>query len=371
MKPFLFRLGLFASPFIAAICAELFILPIDFFTFRAWEALRTEGTTITAGKYYPNSTLTKEEVGRTAHHTIYATPRTVTWTIDRHGYRKHNTDRKMEIVLVGDSFIAGDGLDQHEMLSEQLEQRLDMGVYPVAPANINDYINLPRFCDNPPSIVVLQKVENLTEHLRKIKVRPFKQTMWRMRQWLSEFSMIRFMDRTQNRLCKAIMLNYSKARIRDWMGLSTLNPESVKELNGKPFILSPPDGFLDSKTDYIQHVVNMLIQYKQELAKRGVRFIFMPVPNKETVYYRLLNLEKAPDFMDRLIAASRQAGIETIDLKQAFDAAVQADINRPLYLPDDSHWNEYGVQIAADLLTEQISKPVMAASPGGTPPPAP
>ena len=38
-KSFVIKLTLFLFPFILALFIELFILPIDFFTFRAWEAL--------------------------------------------------------------------------------------------------------------------------------------------------------------------------------------------------------------------------------------------------------------------------------------------------------------------------------------------
>ena len=39
MKKFFFKSILFLVPFFVVIGIELFVLPIDFFTFRVWEAL--------------------------------------------------------------------------------------------------------------------------------------------------------------------------------------------------------------------------------------------------------------------------------------------------------------------------------------------
>jgi len=39
MRRLLARLSLFVSPFLLALCLELFVLPVDVFTFRIWEAL--------------------------------------------------------------------------------------------------------------------------------------------------------------------------------------------------------------------------------------------------------------------------------------------------------------------------------------------
>ena len=40
MAKFILKLFVFLLPFIAAVFVELFILPIDCFTFRLWEALK-------------------------------------------------------------------------------------------------------------------------------------------------------------------------------------------------------------------------------------------------------------------------------------------------------------------------------------------
>ena len=367
MKKFFLKLGLFLLPFIIVIAVELFVLPVDFFTFRVWEAIRVEGTSLTPGKFYPCMHIEKEEVGRFAHHTKYEVKKKCTWITDQYGYRKAPTDKKINIVIVGDSFVAGDGLDQQEMLSERLEKRLGMGVYPVATANINDFLNMPKFYNNPPSIVILEKLEETTQRLKRIKEKPFKRFSWSIRQKLCENSVIRFIDITQNRASKAIFLHYLQARIRDWMGLRTFNSSSVKQLGDKPFIIIPPGVSDKDKKAKLDKIISQLVKYRDMFSKRGIRFIFMPMPVKSTIYHHIAGLEEEPTFLNELVAAAEEAGIEVIDLKDAFNKALEQNSNLMLYIADDSHWNGQGVKIATELLVEQIQNTTLTKSGGSIP----
>ena len=122
MRKFLFKSNLFLLPFFLALCLELFILPIEFFTFRVWEAIwvRKYGK-ILHGPFYPNIEITKIEEGDLAAHTRFAIKKKVRWMTDRYGYRKQNTDlQKHEIVIIGESNIAGSNLTQEDILSEVL-----------------------------------------------------------------------------------------------------------------------------------------------------------------------------------------------------------------------------------------------------------
>ena len=138
MRKFLAKSTLFLLPFVLAIGIELFILPIDFFTFRVWEALviRKYRNSL-PGQFYPNMEVTKIEEGDMAHHTKFAYKRKVKWITDRYGYRKQNTNRsKHQVVIIGDSNIAGSGLTQEDILSEVLEKKLKVGVYPLSPGRL-------------------------------------------------------------------------------------------------------------------------------------------------------------------------------------------------------------------------------------------
>ena len=160
MRKFLFKSNLFLLPFFLALCLELFILPIDFFTFKVWEAIVVwKYRTFFAGHFYPNMEIAKIEEGNLAPHTRFAIKKKVRWMTDRYGYRKQNTDlQKHKIVIIGESNIAGSSLTQEEILSEVLEVQLKVSVYPYAPVGgINSFLRNKRFVENSPDIVIFAK----------------------------------------------------------------------------------------------------------------------------------------------------------------------------------------------------------------------
>ena len=57
---------------------------------------------------------------------------------------------------------------------------------------------------------------------------------------------------------------------------------------------SPSDEDLDA-------IADRLVRYRDFLADRHIDFIFLPVPNKRTIYYDLVPLDSQPVFVSRLI----------------------------------------------------------------------
>ena len=93
--------------------------------------------------------------------------------------------------------------------------------------------------------------------------------------------------------------------------------------------------------------------YDELFRNSGIRFIFLPIPEKESMYYERLGISK-PLFLERLTAELQARGVETVELQRAFERAFQKGML--LYRPDDTHWNENGVRIAAELLAERVSE---------------
>lgn len=134
---------------------ELFLLPINFFTFRVWEALVAQR--FYSGHFYPNMKISMLEVGDLGHHTPFAVKKRVEWETDRYGFRKHDSGvNRYRVVIIGDSNIDGSGLTQDDTLFEVLGRRLKCGVYPFTNGNI---FTSERFRDNPPEVVILESIE--------------------------------------------------------------------------------------------------------------------------------------------------------------------------------------------------------------------
>jgi len=353
MKTFLLKLALFAAPFAVAVAVELFVLPLDCFTFRVWEALSVQGASIQTGQFYPNRQLHKpDEVGWLVRHTPFEVRKDVRWITDKYGYRKANTDRTPVVVIIGDSFAAGDALSHEEMLSEVLEGTLGVTVYPLAPANIKTYLNDPRFIKHPAKVLILVRTEEGAANVRSPRRDAYKTTMVGLRRKLTDVAVVREADVLWNRLWKANMLNSLRSRIRDAMGLGyqAIHGEMP---DGSPtfFRTIAPWQVTDRQ---VGNTVARLREYQAVLGREGTTMVFAPVPSKETVYFRYHPHPQRTDSLERLISAAAKAGIPTVDLQKAFDAEAARPGHEMLYHVDDSHWTASAVRLTADSIVRTL-----------------
>jgi hypothetical protein len=104
----------------------------------------------------------------------------------------------------------------------------------------------------------------------------------------------------------------------------------------------------------------IIVDFKRQLERRGVDFLFVPVPTKLDVYPEklepaVLELGGAivnPYARKFLLALSKQ-GVEVVDLLPAFLSAKGGD-GEPLYQHQDTHWTDRGLRLAAELLSARI-----------------
>jgi hypothetical protein len=361
MRKFIFKLILFFSPFLLALGLELFVLPIDFFTFRSHEALVVRKfRSILLGRFYPNRTLNKVEEGDLGHHTKFTSKRRVEWITDSYGYRKKESDRlKYEVVIVGQSETFGASLTQKQMLSEVLEDQLSTGVYPFAPAGINTFLKERRFILHPPEIVILSSMERAVLELPPLKIPSAKKgTLFetdrnilakiREYRWIQSFGV--FLDR----LYKMNMVQYLRASIgrrfsdREKAGLNWADTKF-----GPMLFFEGAKANEDVREEKLNQATQTIKAYHDLFTRRGIRFIFLPIPNKETIFYESLGTRR-PVFLKQLVARLKQLGIETVDTQTPFEQAFEKDVL--LYQKDDTHWNIEGVKITAGLIKTLIEK---------------
>ena len=355
MKKLIFRSILFFSPLLLALSLELFVLPIDFFAFRVWEGLLIRSYRwILPGRFYPCREITKMEMGGDlTRQGPFATRREVTWMTDQYGYRKKNSGaRHYKVVIVGDSNIVGTGLSQEETLSEVLETRLNSGVYPMAPVDINTFLKDRRFMKDPPEVVVVSTIERDICDLPYPKLRrerwpTFSNWKDRLQKtgWVPAIAV--FLDR----LSKMNMINYLRAKIgntkhRQFYSFSTPF--------GTMYFLQGDAANENVSRDRFERAVQTIEAYDRILKKKGIRFIFLPIPNKENIYYQHLPNRKRPVFLEELIAELKHKKIETVDTQEAFDKRYQKD-SALLYRLDDTHWNPATVRMTADLIQMSIT----------------
>lgn len=357
MNKHLIKYALFFLPFLIALGIEIFILPVDYFTFRAWEALSVKDSLgILNGPFFPNRVMTKTETrGELKGHPACATEKKdVLWMTDKYGYRKANVPvKRIPIVVIGDSNIAGAGLTQDDMFSEVLERKLHTPVYPVASRSVRHIFNHGLIRQSPPDVVILSNIER---NLSSIRYKLPKNARFRELSGLDKIVLnLQINEYIQsaaviiNRILKSNMLHYVRARINPYR-----LPGSREDSNAEcpVLFLQGAAANRDVSDDIIEATAHTIKQYSDFFTAQNIRFIFLPIPNKENIYYRYLETSK-PVFLDNLIRKLREMNVEVIDTQKAFDDA-SSKTNVVLYDKDETHWNKEGVTIAAELTADFI-----------------
>lgn len=338
-------------------------LPINFFTFRLWEALEVDK--LLPGPFYPKTKISMIEVGNLGHHSEYAVNKKVEWETDHYGFRKRDREiTRYGIVILGDSAIGGSSLTQNDMLSEVLEKRLKISIYPFTLGGddiVNNFAGAKRFTENPPDTVILAKTERSIPSLLPLKPQDDSK---QSHSWLNQRSGL-FLDNHQRiavlliRIDKNIAANYFESSIKRAVRRLTKNGSLPfvavqSDVNKRMlFFRNTVERMADNKViqpEEIEKIAQVIASYARIFKERGLRFIFLPVPDKENIYYKYVPIKNRakPRFLEKLISKLQKEGVEVIDIQKAFDEA-SGQNNILIYHTDDTHWNAYGVKIAADL----------------------
>lgn len=357
MKKYGLKYFFFLLPFLAALSVELFILPMDYFSFRVWETLVAQHSYgLLKGPFYPNMTILKTEEGGDLKPSPACAikKKDVLWQTDAYGYRKKAAPPQCyPVIIVGDSNTAGGGLSQTEMFSEVLEKRLGKGVYPLAPESLKDIFDHGLLKQTKPDVVILAIIE------RGILTGNFKIPRH------AEFQELSFADRTiwsirlnpaaqaaailADRAFKANMLHYVKARINV---KQSLNKQGVSKQSCPILFLQGAVANRNIPDQVRLQAAQNIKKWNDFFTARGIRFIFLPIPNKENIYYREVNTPR-PVFLEKLIRELQNMGVEVIDTQKAF-AQITKQTDMHLYHRDDTHWNAEGAALAASLVNDLL-----------------
>jgi len=362
MKTLAFKSMVFLGGILVFITA-LACLPLDTFTFRNWESMLW-GTDLrpTIGKFYPNKTVRRVESGDLGHGSKYQElKKNILWKTDRFGFRNDPEKSKdCRIVLVGDSNSVGTGTSQASILSEQLSDRLNAPVYNYSPMGIDaDFINNLEAMRIRPRMVIYET--------SGVGIPPFDSTFLnpnrgirqivkeRTRDFLNADSLMWF-EIALDRFWKREPLRCLQSRIDSAFGVLAM-PVIVGDDNMLFLKESLTGEFLDN--DIIQKNAETIAAISTSLKSLGIDFVFVPLPDKESIYRELLsrNIQgelKNQDFFIKLKRELDQRGVKSVDLHSRFRADALA--GKRLYFSDDKHWNTAGIEIASDLIVSEIAR---------------
>ena len=115
----------------------------------------------------------------------------------------------------------------------------------------------------------------------------------------------------------------------------------------------------DKKSD----IISAILDFRDQLAARGIQLLVMIAPNKASIYPDMLNARagrtKQPVNAHtlKIISQLEQAEIEVVNLFKVFsrDRADQSSADStPYYLSQDSHWSPRGAHLAAKAVAKEI-----------------
>lgn len=343
---------------------ELFIIPVNWFSFRPWEALRIspegfeekEFTSVYPGPFYPNIELSMVEVGPTFRYSPrYSVKEKVYWKTDEYGFRhENNVNVNYDFVLIGDSQMVGSHLSQDDMIEKRVEKKINRNGYTFAPGDVNAFLSTERFLQNKPKVVVYSSVEYMLykiPEIKKYRLGFFSKIIKRNYYLYSiAISYHRFLKNTMGRyLCARVSYIRRKNIISEMIIKYFENDGVSKEKRYKDRPLMGFKKYVESLREYtredVTRTARIIKSYSDEIEKQGMKFVFMAVPDKRSVYNNQSN------FLNDLSAQLKELDVEVIDLLSIFRNVFQNQ-RLLLYYFDDSHLDKNGAEIISYLVSK-------------------
>lgn len=352
MKKFLTTILIFfCFPFLFITVMDVFVFPPNFFTYNIFNALVYNSSFPHLGSFYPNVKLESIEEGDLGHHTIYSIPKKSVWITDKFGYRNNEFIEQADILLIGDSFIHGGGLTQEQTITRVLSSRFSdsLKVYNFAVGSLSDFdCFLKKGFIKKPKMIICENIErnNVSEIILFSNKQSLKDKLTPIYKIVYDYGLSVIPDR----FLKFCFFNWCSARLKDKPSLGIPSP-----VDSKMLFLQGEKAIQRNEND-LKSNVNVIATYKKYCDSLNIEFIYLPIPNKETVYYKLVPFQKQPDYLFKLDSTLLKSNIPTVNTLKVYNEWILKNDNKKelLYHYDDSHWNANGVNIVADELEKLI-----------------
>ena len=284
-----------------------------------------------------------------------AEPRRVQYHIDSAGFRNDADYAGQKVLLVGDSFIAGSGNTQNDLLSDQLQRDYGIAAYNLGfPGELHSYVRYMEsfFKTHPsgPQALIFLFEGNDFPVRKPSKAAPAKK---QNASGPSSFEIVR--KEFQQSLKELLVYRYAFSFyhiLKNRLLPPTKSKVTVLTLQGpnhlqmgflKAYVAATERASYDAGDDFFLK----LSRIKDHLG--GIFFI----PTKFRVYYNMLEGGPRPPLpnaqWEYVQATAGRLGVRCVDLT----GPLQEESRRLLpegsltYWKDDSHWNRYGMAVAA------------------------
>ena len=356
--------------FIVDVAARFF--PLDWFSFRAWETLaryHAACAPFRANAHYENP-LSYGDLTALGNLPRYRQYRQEIFSTDAFGFRRNSgvnsPAQKFDILVVGDSFMVGAGVNDDETLPAALERHLGVGVYNGAAgfdvhATLNDILFLAQRLNIVRGTVLYEYYQRhdlpLGQYLMSDTAAKNEEGC---RNWLTRFS-IWYEGFVEKSPLQIFTQRLFKKLHDDSILPNTFESEVVVKTlrNGEPILFYSRD-VATSRLASRRVDISGFKDLAARLEKHNLRLVVLLVPTKYTVYRPLLKDDDSKKvdpslYLDLVEQSLRAADIPVVNLLKPFRERAREDYrkNEYIYWRDDTHWNARGVELAAEEILKQ------------------
>jgi hypothetical protein len=348
------------------------MIPIDIFSFRAWEVLSVApGPTgpFEADRVYINP-LTHGDLSSARRYSGLRQYRLEYFSTDHWGFRNTvsgSQDRPVRWLLIGDSFGVSSGVPDGNSLASQVARSSGEGVYNASasePLPLNDIRFTSGRLGMKEGVVIYEFMERQeiptvagsgAERFFTNGPPPLERSFWeRYQVWRKSVQVGRL----------SILARWGWEFIDAKVGATPSDASrrpvdivSYELFNGRTMLFYKLDIDL-AREPYREISPDYLVWLKSELEKLNLQLAVLLVPNKYSVYGALVKDRGAvlPGNLplERFEDSLKATGVFVVNVTEALRKQAIADLpqNEYVYFLDDSHWNERGISVAAQALVE-------------------
>ena len=303
LKIFMFVFGLVI--FINTISTIMYLNNPKSFYFRPWEYFDEVAYKVDSITPVWEGSATSDQTRK--NHFYYQDPHEVFTTVDDDGYRLQPLkDGEVEILVGGDSTIFGSGLSDHETFPWILSGLVNEKVFNGGRSSLSNTMQKPDM--GSVSIVidgVIERVINDSGVFVSYGYEEGNAYQPLSRDEVEQFDLYQVVPPARY-LATSIMMRK----------LSQLKEDVVTKINGgeKEWLfnnhtMQPSD---------LESAVRSIKQRHEKLASKNIRYIFMAVPSKQTIYDDSLDAFTR-NYIHQLSETLQNEGVEVINLLAAFE----------------------------------------------------
>jgi hypothetical protein len=355
------------------------LLPVEAFTYRAWEAVTNRP--VYGAPFGPNIAYTTPatygDLAALGNQPSMREYRSERFTTDRLGYRNPPSlanGAPIDAILLGTSFSVGAGMDDDETLAAQLGAVGGTVVYNASGPEFLQATALARL-RTLTSELTLRNREVVYEYLERYDP-PAPRPLAQQEQIAALITPpctkpdLAGSDRVRCELTRLIgpspvsplriEVNRAYRHLENDRILPNTANESVVLLplrNGDSMLFLPLDLSASVRTRSEPEAAEYFVWLQWELARLDLQLKVVLVPDKSTVYGPLLaeplpSADGAARFLDDLAADLQDRGVNTVSLVGPLRQAAASGLDRGeyVYWRDDTHWNPRGIRIAAEAI---------------------